>query len=192
MTSYTARPEEGEIMHCLHEWRSGSLEAENELFRLAFPNLCCLASYILKGERCTHGLEPIDLVNQVYLRLAAAKDRDWQDRGHFFAVAARAMRRHVIDCARKRRKVQSVALEYAAKVPTDDSADLDLLIRVRNLLDQLARINPNWRMIVDVKYYLGLTDREAAQRMGIKVRTLQRTLTAVRRWLCERAVAANS
>ena len=65
MTSYTARPEEGEIMHCLHEWRSGSLEAENELFRLAFPNLCCLASYILKGERCTHGLEPRDLVNQV-------------------------------------------------------------------------------------------------------------------------------
>ena len=73
MTSYTARPEEGEIMHCLHEWRSGSLEAENELFRLAFPNLCCLASYILKGERCTHGLEPIDLVNQV---------RSWIKRDH--------------------------------------------------------------------------------------------------------------
>ena len=72
------------------------------------------------------------------------------------------MRRHVIDCARRRRKVQSVALEEVAKEPRHDSADLDVLIRVRNLLDQLGRISPNWRMIIELKYYLGFTDKEIA------------------------------
>jgi RNA polymerase sigma factor (TIGR02999 family) len=187
MNSYITRPEESAITHCLHEWRSGSREAENKLFGLVFPNLCRLASYILRAERGTHDLEPRDLVNQAYLRLAAAKDRDWQGRRHFFAVALLAMRRHVIDCARKRRKVQSVALEDEAKASVHDSADLDVMIRVRNLLDQLALISPNWRLIVELKYYVGLTDRETAERMGIKLRTMQRTLTAVRQWLRERA-----
>ena len=187
-----ARPQEGDIAHFLHEWRLGSREAENRLFGLVFPHLCRIASYILKAERDTHGLEPRDLVNQVYVRLVTVEDRDWQDVRHFFAVAARVMRRHLIDCARKRHNVQFVSLEDLATVTRYDSVDLDVLISVRNLLDQLARISPNWRIIIELKYYFGLTDKETAQRMGIKLRTMQRTLTAVRHWLYERAGAAGS
>jgi RNA polymerase sigma factor (TIGR02999 family) len=185
MNSYLACPEEGKITHCLHEWQSGSHKAETALYELVFPNLCRLARYILKAEHSRHDLEPRDLVNQVYLRLTAAKKVDWQNRRHFFAVAGRAMRRHVIDCARRRHKVESVALESVAHLLTHDSADLDMLIHVRNLLDQLERINPNWRMIVELKYYLGFTDTEAAQRMGIKLRTMQRMLTDVKQCLYE-------
>jgi RNA polymerase sigma factor (sigma-70 family) len=127
------------------------------------------------------------LVNQVYFRLAAAKDRDWQGSEDFFAVAARAMRWHMIDCARKRRKVQFVALEQVSSVVAHNFSDLDLLTCIRHLMDQLTHINPTWRLIVELKYYLGLTDRETAQRMGIKLRTMQRTWTAAKHWLYERA-----
>jgi RNA polymerase sigma factor (TIGR02999 family) len=192
MYSYFACQEREEITHCLHEWRSGGREAENELFGLVFPDLCRLARYILKAEHGTTDQEPGDLVSQVYLRLAAAKNQKWQDRHHLLAVAARVIRRHIIDCARKRRKVQSFALEDEAKVAIPDSVDLDMLIRVRNLLDQLALISQNWRMIVELKYYFGLTDRETAQKMGIKLRTMRRRLTAMRQWLRERARVAAS
>jgi RNA polymerase sigma factor (TIGR02999 family) len=192
MNTDACRAEAGEITHCLHEWRLGNRKVENELFELVFPDLCRLANYILKAERGTSDLDPEDLVNQVYFRLAAAKDRDWQGRRHFFAVATRAMRRHIIDCVRRRRNVRFVSLEEVARVATHDSVDLEVRTCIRNLLDELAHIRPNWRMIVELKYYLGLTDREAAQRMGIKVRSMQRTWRAVRHWLYERVGAAGS
>ena len=191
MNTYISGTEISEITHCLHEWRSGSREAENRLFELVFPNLCRLANYILKAERGFSDLAPSDLVNQVYFRLAAAKDRDWRSREHFLAIAARAMRWHIIDCARRRRKVQFVALEEAANVAVDNSVDLDLLTDVHNLLDQLALISPNWRLIVELKCYLGLTDNETARRMRIKLRTMQRTWMAVIHWLNECAEAAD-
>jgi DNA-directed RNA polymerase specialized sigma24 family protein len=80
-----------------------------------------------------------------------------------------------------------VALEQVARVVAHNSIDLDLLTCVRNLVDQLAHISPAWRLIVELKCYLGLTDRETARRTGIKVRTVQRTWTAAKHWLCERA-----
>src|SRR5437763_3568014 len=91
-----------DITQLLHKWREGSREAENELFTLVLPQLRRLARYLMRGERKGHSLQPTELVDQIYFRMVAAKDRDWQNRRHFFAIASRAMRRHLIDHARGR------------------------------------------------------------------------------------------
>src|SRR5262245_31185849 len=79
----------GEITQLLQKWREGSRDAENELFSLVLPKLRRLAHYLMKGERRGHSLEATELVDQIYFRLVAAKDRDWRNRAHFFAIAGR-------------------------------------------------------------------------------------------------------
>jgi hypothetical protein len=86
----------GEITELLARWRLGSTDAGNELFNLVNANLRRLAHYVMRGEREGHFLETTELVDQIYIRLVAIKDRDWQSRQHFFAIAARSMRRYLI------------------------------------------------------------------------------------------------
>ena len=177
----------GEITQLLQEWRDGSREAENELFTLVTPNLRRLAHYLMKAERQGHTLQATELVDQIYFRLVGAKDRDWQNRAHFFAIAGRAMRRHLIDYARARPNATIVPLEGIREALPADSAKIDLAITVDRLLDQLAESKPEWCGIVEVKYFLGLTDEEAADALGMKVRTMQRMWLDARQWLFEHA-----
>src|SRR2546423_570042 len=101
----------GDVTQLLHKWREGSRKAENELFSLVLPDLRRIAHYLMKREREGHSLQPTELVDQIYFRLVRARDRDWQNRRHFFAIAARAMRRHLIDHARGRPDAEWVRLE---------------------------------------------------------------------------------
>src|SRR5437773_1900290 len=128
----------GEVTQLLHKWREGDREAENELFSLVLPNLRRLAHYLMKGERKGHTLQPTELVDQLYFRLVAAKDRDWQNRSHFFAIAGRAMRRYLIDYARGRPNAEFVALDGIKNFLPAESVKLELAITVDRLLDQLA------------------------------------------------------
>jgi RNA polymerase sigma factor (TIGR02999 family) len=173
----------GEITQLLQQWREGDREAENELFTMVTPNLRRLAHYMMKGERPDHSLQATELVDQIYFRLVTAKDRDWRNRSHFFAIAARAMRRYLIDHARGRPDVKMVALDGIREVLPATSAKIDLAITVDRLLDQLADTQPEWCRIVEVKYFLGLTDAEAADALGMKLRTLQRMWLDARQWL---------
>jgi RNA polymerase sigma-70 factor (ECF subfamily) len=180
----------GDITHLLQQWREGDRVAEHELFSLVTPNLRKLAHYLMKGERKGHTMQPTDLVNQVYLKLVAAKDRDWQNRSHFFALAARAMRRHLIDYARARPKgAEFVALDGIEDFLPATTAHVDLALTVDQLLNQLAESKPEWCALVEVKYFLGLTDEEAAETLGIKLRSMQRMWRDARRWLFEHAEA---
>ena len=182
----------GEITQLLHDWRDGSREAENELFALVLPNLRRLAHYLMKGERKGHSLQPTELVDQVYFRLVEAKDRDWENRRHFFAIAGRAMRRHLIDHARGRPDAEFVALEGMQNLLAADSAKVDLAITVDRLLEQLAATKPEWCTLVEVKYFLGLTDVEAAEALGMKLRTMQRMWLDARKWLFEQTESGNA
>jgi RNA polymerase sigma factor (TIGR02999 family) len=104
-------PEEtGDITLLLQKWSAGSRTAENELFARVMPHLRRLAHYLMMRERRGHSLQPTELVDQIYFRMVAAKERDWRNRQHFFAIAARAMRRHLIDHARGRPDADMVAL----------------------------------------------------------------------------------
>jgi RNA polymerase sigma factor (TIGR02999 family) len=172
-----------EVTHLLRQWRQGSREAENELFAAVLPDLRRLARYLMKGERKGHSLQPTDLIDEIYIRLVKAKDRDWQNRAHFFAIAGRAMRRYLIDYARGRPDAKFVGLEELYAVLPGHSAKVDLAITVDRLLDQLAETNPEWCRLVELKYFLGLTDEEAANALGMKLRTMQRMWLDARQWL---------
>src|SRR5579863_8036212 len=120
----------GDITQLLQKWRDGDREAENELFTLVTPNLRRLAHYLMKGERQGHSLQATELVDQIYLRLVGAKDQDWRNRAHFFAIAARAMRRYLIDHARGRPEGEIIPLEGIKDFLPADSAKIDLAITV--------------------------------------------------------------
>jgi RNA polymerase sigma factor (TIGR02999 family) len=182
----------GDITQLLNEWRDGSKQAEDELFTLVLPNLRRLARYLMKGERKGHSLQPTELVDQIYLRLIRAKDRDWQSRAHFFAIAGRAMRRYLIDHARGRPNAEFVALEGIKDFLPANSAKLDLAITVDRLLDRLAETKPEWCRLAEVKYFLGLTDEEAADALGIKLRTMQRMWLDARQWLYAQTEAGDA
>jgi RNA polymerase sigma factor (TIGR02999 family) len=177
----------GEITALLHRWRGGSRTAENELFDRVAPDLRRIAHYLMKRERKDHTLQATELVDQIYFRLVAAKDRDWQNRQHFFAIAARAMRRYLIDHARGRPNAEFVALEGIENLLPADSAKIDLALTIDRYLNDLADTKPEWCSLVEVKYFLGLTDEEAADVLGMKLRTMQRMWRDVRQWLFERS-----
>jgi RNA polymerase sigma factor (TIGR02999 family) len=185
-------PDSGDITRLLREWRTGNQDAENELFRLVMPELRRIARYLMQRERRDHSLQATELVDQIYLRLVSAKDRDWQNRRHFFAIAARAMRRHLIDHARGHLPAAFVDWEEISQRMPADSKQMDLVLTIDGLLSELAVAEPEWSQVVEVKYFLGLTDEEAAAALGMKVRTMQRIWRNARRWLFERMEPANA
>jgi RNA polymerase sigma-70 factor, ECF subfamily len=175
----------GDITLLLREWRAGSRTAENELFAAVMPNLRRLARHMMTRERKGHSLQPTELIDQIYFRMVAARERDWRNRQHFFAIAARAMRRHLIDHARGRPNADVVALEGIENLLPADSARLDLALTVDRLLTRMADVQPEWCTLVELKYFLGLSDDEAADTMGLSVRTTQRMWHQARQWLFE-------
>ena len=99
---------DGEITRLLHQWSNGDRGAEDRLFELVVPDLHKLAQYLTRRERQDNSLQATALINEAYLRLAHARKLEWQNRKHFFAVAARSMRRLLIDHARGRPSGQKV------------------------------------------------------------------------------------
>jgi RNA polymerase sigma factor (TIGR02999 family) len=176
----------GEITQLLQEWRSGSREAEDRLFELVLPDLRRMAHHYMRGERRDHTLQPTELVDQIYFRLVAAKDRDWQNRGHFFAIAARAMRRYLIDYARARPDADFVPIEGLVGRTLHEKSKIELASTIDSLMGELAEAHPEWCSIVELKFFLGLTDEEAAEVMGLSLRTMQRQWQDARRWLFEK------
>jgi RNA polymerase sigma factor (TIGR02999 family) len=176
----------GDITHLLREWRKGSSRAENELFDMVHGDLQRLAHYALKGERKGRSLQTTELVDQIYIRLVAAKNRDWQNRKHFFAIAGRAMRRFLIDQARARPGGEFIGFEKLEAFLPAHSAKVDFAIAVDQLLEQMEKTRPEWCNLVELKYFLGLTDEEAADVLGIKLRTMQRMWRDARQWMFER------
>ena len=178
--------ETGDITQLLREWREGSSVAENDLFERVYADLRRLARARLRGERKGQSLQPTELVDQVYMRLVGAKNRDWQNRQHFFAIAGRAMRHYLIDLARARPDVDLIGLESLEQVLPGGSAKVDVAIGLGRLLGQLEKENPAWCHLVELKFFLGLTDEEAANVLEIKLRSMQRMWRDARRWLYER------
>lgn len=176
-----------DVTQLLLRWREGNRDAEEELFAIVMPNLRRLAHHLMQRERQGHTLQATELVDQVYFQLVRAKDRDWRNRGHFFAIAARAMRRQLIDHARGRGGAQFVPMEGMSDFLPADGEKLDLAVTIDRLLERLAETNPEWCRLVEVKFFLGLTDEEAADVLGMKLRSMQRMWLEARRWLFEQS-----
>jgi RNA polymerase sigma factor (TIGR02999 family) len=176
----------GDITDLLHRWSQGDKEAENELFASIAPQLYKSAQYLMRRERKGHSLQATELVDEAYFRLVAAKDRDWRSRAHFFAFAGRVMRSYLIDHFRGRPKAGFVALDEISNLVRGDPGKIEEALLVHEYLDELEQVNPDWCHAVEVKYFLGLTDEEAADALGIKLRTFQRYWRNARQWLFSR------
>jgi RNA polymerase sigma factor (TIGR02999 family) len=181
----------GEITMLLRAWAAGDRTVENELFNLLLPHLRRVARALLSKERRGHPWQATELVDEVYSALVRAKDRDWRDRAHFFAIAARAMKWRLIDEGRKPHP-DYVLMDDLSSPFLGRSANLNLAIDIDRLRDELAATHPDWCMVVEVKCYLGLTDQEAADVLGMPLRTLQRMWRDARRWLFERTQSGNA
>jgi RNA polymerase sigma factor (TIGR02999 family) len=182
-------PDTGEITQLLQQWRTGDRQVEGELFELLMPDLHHIAEHCFRGERPGNSLQPTALVNEAFLRLAKSKNIDWQDRGHFFAISARVMRRYLIDHARARPSIVFLPMEGLPERVLGTQTPIDLAIAVDALLDELEKESPQRREIVELKFFLGLTDPEAADALNLTLHTLQREWYRARRWLFERLTA---
>jgi RNA polymerase sigma factor (TIGR02999 family) len=179
-------PTNGDITQLLQKWCAGDRRAESELFRLVMPHLRQMARHYLSREKPDQLLQASMLVNEVYLKLIGAREQDWQNRRHFFALAARAMRRYLIDVARGRPKGEFIPFDEGAEILPLASNRLELGLAVDGLLEELEKVNPELCSIVELKFFLGLTDEEGAEALGIPLRTFQRRFSDARRWLFER------
>lgn len=139
-----------QITRLLHNWQAGSNSAQSELFELLLPDLRRLAGHYFRRERQGHTLQPTALVNEAFLRLAAAKGVDFRDRGHFFAIAARVMRRYLIDHSRARPDAPIVPLEALPAQVCGDRSPLDMAVAIDALLDELAKSSPSQRTVVEL------------------------------------------
>jgi len=176
----------GGVTELLQQWRSGDREAEAQLFETLMPELRAVAARCFRGERRGHTLQPTALVNEAFFRLARAKNIDWQDRGHFFAIASLIMRRLLIDHARARPDLEMVSIEGLPERVLADYTPLEQAIAIDALLDQLGDESPQQRRVVELKFSLGMTDEEAAEALNMKLRSLQREWHRARKWLFER------
>lgn len=176
----------GEITLLLRRWRTGDKDAESRLFELLLPELHKIAGYCFRRERANHTLQPTAILNEAFLRLAAIKNVEWQDRGHFLALAARAMRRLLIDYARSKPTVQFTPLENLPELIQRDRTPREIQITLSSLLDELEAESAQKRTIVDLKNVLGLTDEEVAESLDLPLRTVQREWHDARIWLFKR------
>ena len=181
-----------EITRLLHLWQRGDRDAESALFELLLPKLHRIAEHKMYGERLGHTLQPTALVNEAFLRLSRSKQIEWQDRAHFFAIAGRVMRRYLIDYARNRPDVSIIPFDSIPEGLLAGRSRGELVLQMDMLLDKLEKEAPQWCKVVELKFFLGLTDEEAAQALNTSLHTLQRQWYRARRWLYEQLEAEPS
>ncbi|HVS15627.1 MAG TPA: ECF-type sigma factor [Thermoanaerobaculia bacterium] len=168
----------------LRAWRGGDEEALDRLLPLLYGELKRLAGHFMGGERPGHTLQPTALVHEAYLRLIGM-DVEWQDRAHFLAVAARTMRRLLIDHERGRRRRKrsgGIRVTLAEEHSTDTPAELDLLDLDR-ALERLGEQDPESARIVELQYFGGLTTQEIGEVVGLSRATVERRVRFAKAWL---------
>lgn len=176
-------PDSKPVTDLLLAWRSGEEGALDRLIPLVHEELHRLAADYMRGERPDHTLQTTALVNEAYLRLVDA-EVDWQDRAHFFAVAATTMRRILVDHARKKGRDKRTGIE----VPLDEAAVVvpeasEGMLALDDALTRLAKRDERAARTVELHYFGGLTYDEMAEVLGVSTTTVHRDLQLARAWL---------
>jgi RNA polymerase sigma factor (TIGR02999 family) len=143
----------------------------------------------MRRERQEHTLQPTALVNEAYLRLIREQDVRWEDRGHFFGIAARAMRQILVDHARKRaaEKRKMVRTDRCVSQIADPSSGQDLdVLALHEALNEMAGLDPRQAEIVELRYFGGLTEEEVATVKKLSPVTIRREIAAAKFWLGRR------
>ncbi len=175
-----------DVTALLREWNRGNKKALDQLMPMVVSELRQLARRRLEGERVGHTLQPTALVNELYFKLVDRHRVSWQDRAHFFAFAARTMRRILVDHARSRRAgkrgsgVRAISLDEAIAVPGGRELDL---IALDDALNDLAKLDERQSRLVELRFFAGLSTTEAAEVLGVGVATVGRDWSTAKAWL---------
>ena len=170
----------------LRDWREGDQSALDKLTPLVYDELRRIAHRYVRRERDEHTLQTTALVNEAYLRLAGAKQINWENRAHFFAVTAQVMRHVMVDYARRRLYAkrggqrQQVPLEEAAAMSEQRA---DALISLDEALQDLAKLDSRKARVVELRYFGGLSLEETAEVLEISLMTVRRDWRAAKAWL---------
>jgi RNA polymerase sigma factor (TIGR02999 family) len=177
------------ITQLLIKWRNGDQAALSELLPMVYSELRRLANYYLRQERPGHTLQPTDLVHEAYLRLMNEKEIDWQNRAHFFGIAAVRMRHILVEHARSRQAAKRGGRgggEYRLSLSEADQLaekrDVNLLA-LDDALQGLEVLDPQKARIVELRYFGGLTIEETAEALKISPATVKRAWSMARAWL---------
>ena len=174
------------VTQLLQQWSHGDDAALSELTPLVYEELRRLAHRYMEGERPDHTLQTTALVNEAYLRLADQSNPNWQSRAHFFAVAARAMRRILVSYARTNRSQKRgggsarIELDEAAILSPEQSKEI---VDLHEALERLATLNSRKARVVELKYFGGLNHGEIAEVMKISTVTVRRDWMFAKTWL---------
>jgi RNA polymerase sigma factor (TIGR02999 family) len=176
------------VTHILQAVERGEGQAAEQLLPLVYTELRRLAAHKMAGENPGQTLQPTALVHEAWLKLVGQQDRQWQNRTHFFAAAAEAMRQILTDNARRKLRLrhgggqQRVELEECAEAVKSKD---EHILAVDEALEKLARLDPPRAEVVKLRYFVGLTIPEIAEVMGISEPTAKRYWSFARAWLSE-------
>jgi RNA polymerase sigma factor (TIGR02999 family) len=176
-----------EITRMLQEWSGGSQEALDALLPLVYAELHRQASRYLRRERAGHTLQTTALIHEAYLKLIDQREVNWQNRAHFFGIAAQAMRRILVDYARGRHRAkrggigEDLPLEEAALVVSGER-NIDL-VALDEALTRLAEFDKRQARIVELRYFSGLSIEETAEVLRISPATVKSDWNVAKAWL---------
>jgi RNA polymerase sigma factor (TIGR02999 family) len=174
-----------EITTLLMNWQQGDRIAGDELIGLVYPELRRLAAHYLRPERPGHTLQATALVHELYVRLFAGEPISWENRAHFFAVAAQQLRRILIDHARgvnAAKRGGGQARVTLADVGLAPAQNIDVLA-LDEALTRLEQLDPRAAKTVELRFFAGLEEKEAAAVLDVSVATLKRDWNFARAWL---------
>jgi RNA polymerase sigma-70 factor (ECF subfamily) len=181
----TAHPQP-DITELLLAWGNGDSSALEQLLPIVYQELRRLAKHYMRQERPGHTLQATALVNEAYLRLIDLNRIQWQDRAHFFAVAAQTMRRILVEFARRRNRQkrgghgQQVPLDEAAAVSRDQGVDL---VALNEALRGLAAVDARMSQVVELRFFGGLSIEETAEVLKVSPETVMRDWRTAKVWL---------
>lgn len=175
-----------DITKLLVDWNQGNEAARDELIPLVANELRRIASRYLYGERHEHTLQATALINEAYIRLVDQKQVQWQNRAHFFGVAAQLMRRILVDYARTRNAAKRDGQRH--KLSLDDVINLSEehdknLVALDEALERLAKLQPQRSQIVELRFFGGMTIEETASALNVSVDTVKAEWRLAKAWL---------
>jgi RNA polymerase sigma-70 factor, ECF subfamily len=177
----------GRITMLLRDVEGGSDAAKAALFEAVHGELVRIAAVQMRRQRKDHTLQPTALVNEAYLKLFRADAPSFRDRAHFMAAASRAMRSVLVDMARGRatgkRGGERVRVTLGADTPGDEGGDAHDVLAVHEALERMERIDEQWALVVEMRFFGGLSAEETAANLGISEPTVRRVWNRARAWL---------
>ncbi len=179
-------PSSSNVTQMLHDWSDGDREVLDKLIPIIYAELRRQAARYLRRERPGHTLQTTALIHEAYIRLIDQKNVRWQNRAHFFAIAAQLMRRILVDHARSRQAAKrggsDIKLPLEEAMIASEGREVDL-VALDEALKRLAAIDPQQSRVVELRFFSGLNVEETAEVLEVSPRTVKRDWNVAKAWL---------